>query len=313
MKRNSILILLISFAFSLQSQEYKIPLYKGEIPNSKPSEISERLVVGEYTWLYDVTNPDISVYLPQNKYATGQAVIICPGGGYRLLSYDNYVEGTDVARFFNTIGIAAIVLKYRLPSLATSIEPHKTPLLDAKRALRLVRYNAKKWNINPDKIGIMGFSAGGHLASTLGTHFDNGNSESKDSVEMQSCKPNFMILMYPVISFTDSTLGQSRTRKTLLGDNPSKDLLIYYSNELQVKDDTPPCFIAHAQNDSIVSVRHSILMYEALNKKKISSEMHLLSEGGHGFGLSSSNKHIASWKNSLELWLEKIDNSIKNK
>jgi acetyl esterase/lipase len=291
--------------FWIQGQEFKLQLYDGPVPNSKPSNVKERLVVGEYTWLYDVTNPDISVYLPQSKYATGQAVVICPGGGYRLLSYDNYVEGTDVARFFNTIGVAAIVLKYRLPSPQTSVEPHKSPLMDAKRAMRLVRHNAAKWKINLDKIGIMGFSAGGHLASTLGTHFDNGNVESVDSVERYSCKPNFMILMYPVISFTDSTL-RTRSQKTLLGDNPPKDLLVYYSNELQVKDDTPPCFIAHAQNDSTVSVRHSIIMYEALNRKKIPSELHILTEGGHGFGLNSTNKHIASWKTSLELWLENI-------
>jgi acetyl esterase/lipase len=174
--------------------------------------------------------------------------------------------------------------------------------------MRLVRHNAGKWNINPEKIGVMGFSAGGHLAATLATHFDYGNKSASDSVEWQSCRPNFMILMYPVISFSDTTL-RTNSQKKLLGENPQKDLLIWYSAELQVKEDTPPAFICHAQNDPTVSVEHSILMYEALHKKKIPAELHILPEGGHGFGLAANNDHVYSWTNSLKLWLKSLNNT----
>ena len=174
--------------------------------------------------------------------------------------------------------------------------------MDAQRAMRLVRMNAEKWNIDPNKIGVMGFSAGGHLASTLGTHFDYGNKAATDPTEKQSCRPDFMILMYPVISFTDSCM-HSGSEEALLGKNASADLKTYYSSELQVKDDTPPAFFALADNDTGVPAENSLLMYKALRKHKISAELHILSEGEHGFGLGLNNDHVASWTNSLKLWL----------
>jgi len=281
-----------------------LQLYNDIVPNSKPTTTTEKIEKKEIIWITNVHIPDIAVYLPTIKFATGQAVVICPGGGYGGLAYD--LEGTDIARYLNSIGIAGVVLKYRLPSIETSLEPHKTPLMDAQRAMRLVRFNAAKWNIDPGKIGIMGFSAGGHLASTLGTHFDYGNKASADSIERNSCRPDFMILMYPVISFTDSCL-HSGSRKTLLGNNPDKDLIISYSNELQVKDDTPPAFFVHADDDSGVPVENTLLMYKALRKKKIPAELHILSEGEHGFGLALNNEHVASWSNSLKLWLNSLN------
>ena len=187
----------------LSGQDYSMPLYTGEIPNSKNTGAVEKIVHQDIILVSNVQVPGIAVYLPSKRYATGQAVIICPGGGYWVLAYD--LEGTDIARYLNSIGVAAIVLKYRLPTYGNTIEPYKAPLMDAQRAMRQVRYNASKWNIDPEKIGIMGFSAGGHLASTLGTHFDYGNKASADSIERLSCRPDFMILMYPVISFVDST------------------------------------------------------------------------------------------------------------
>jgi acetyl esterase/lipase len=286
-------------------QEFVMPLYQGKIPNSKPSKVKEELVHGEHTWLYGVTNPSISVYLPQAKYATGQAIIICPGGGYKLLSYDNHIEGTDVARYFNSLGIAAIVLKYRLPLTETSIEPYNAPLMDAQRAMRIVRKNASKWSVNPNEIGIMGFSAGGHLAASLGTHFDYGNPLSKDSIEHESSRPSFMILMYPVISFSRPSL-ESNSRKNLLAGAESEALLKFFSCELQVNEKTPPAFIAHAEDDKVVSIEHSLLMYEALHNANIAAELHILPEGGHGFGLINKNQHIASWKYNLELWLKSL-------
>ncbi len=304
MLKKSILILtlvLCAVCINTYGQEYRVPLYNGRIPNSKVSANTEKTEKSEITWIYDVQVPDIAVYLPTRRFATTLAVIICPGGGYGGLAYD--LEGTDIARYLNSIGVAGIVLKYRLPSSDNNVEPYKSPLMDAQRAMRLVRYNAGKWDINPAKIGIMGFSAGGHLASTLGTHFDYGNKTSTDSVERLSCRPDFMILMYPVISFTDSCMHVG-SRNALLGKNPDKDLTVYFSNELQVKDDSPPAFFVHADNDTGVPVENSLLMYQALRKKKIPAELHILTEGNHGFGLGLNNPHVASWTNSLKLWLE---------
>jgi acetyl esterase/lipase len=297
-------IMLYTYSITSYGQEYRIPLYNGMIPNSRASSTSEKIVKGDITWISDVQIPDIAVYLPTKKFATKQAVIICPGGGYGGLAYD--LEGTDIARYLNSIGVAGIVLKYRLPSYDNSIEPYKSPLMDAQRAMRLARFYAGKWNIDPSKIGIMGFSAGGHLASTLGTHFDYGNKTSADSVERLSCRPDFMILMYPVISFTDSCMHVG-SRNALLGKNPDKDLTVYFSNELQVKDDSPPAFFAHADNDTGVPVENTLLMYKALRNKKIPAELHILTEGEHGFGLGLNNPHVASWTNSLKLWLQWLD------
>jgi len=197
-----VLALLIQ-SFYASAQDYTLPLYAGAIPNSKYTGAQEKVEKKDIIVISNIQTPDIAVYLPSKRFATGQAVIICPGGGYWILAYD--LEGTDIAKYLNSIGVAAIVLKYRLPTYGNCIEPHKAPLMDAQRAMRLVRNNAKEWNIDPAKIGIMGFSAGGHLASTLGTHFDYGNKTAADSVERQSCRPDFMILIYPVIYFVDSS------------------------------------------------------------------------------------------------------------
>jgi len=310
MKRELIILIMIIAAQSIavNGQEYHIPLYKNAIPNSKISGTAEIIEKSDIIIFRNVQVPEISVYLPTKRFATGQCVIICPGGGYGQLSYD--LEGTDIARYFNSIGVAAVVLKYRLPSKDYCIEPHKAPLMDAQRAMRLVRFNAAKWNIDPAKIGIMGFSAGGHLASTLGTHFDYGNKLAADSVERQSCRPDFMILMYPVISFIDSA-KHTGSEKNLLGENPDNDLIINYSNELQVKTDTPPAFFVHADNDKDVPVENTLLMYRALRKKNIPAELHILSEGKHGFGLALDNDHVASWTNNLKLWLKTLDSAGK--
>jgi acetyl esterase/lipase len=278
-----------------------MPLYTGAIPNSKSNGGVEKTEISDIKLISNVQIPDIAVYLPSKRFATGQAVVICPGGGYWVLAYD--LEGTDIARYLNSIGVAAIVLKYRLPTYGNCIEPHKAPLMDAQQAMRLVRHNAAKWNINPSKIGIMGFSAGGHLASTLGTHFDYGNKSASDSVEKESCRPDFMILMYPVISFTDPST-HTGSREALLGKNADPELVKYYSNELQVKEDTPPAFFVHADNDTGVPVENTLLMYKALREKHIPAELHILSEGEHGFGLGVNNQHIASWTGSLKLWLQ---------
>ncbi len=295
-----IVFIMVFSSLLISGQNYVVPLYPGDIPNFKNTGSHEKISSTDIIAISDVQNPDISVYLPSKKFSTGQAVVICPGGGYWILAYD--LEGTDIARYLNSIGVAGIVLKYRLPTYGNVMEPHKAPLMDAQRAMRLVRYNAKKWNIDTTKIGIMGFSAGGHLASTLGTHFDYGNKVSADSIERLSCRPDFMILMYPVITFTDAST-HTGSRDALLGKNPDKNLLAYYSNELQVRKDTPPAFFVHADNDTGVPVENTLLMYRALRANNIPAELHILSEGEHGFGLGIGNDHIASWTNSLKLWL----------
>lgn len=294
--------------FIVDAQEFNIPLYDGAIPNSKSTGQSEKIEKNDIIIISNVQTPDISVYLPAKKFATGQAVIICPGGGYHILAYD--YEGTDIARFFNSIGVAAIVLKYRLPVYGNTIEPHKAPLMDAQRAIRLVRYNSAAWNIDPGKIGIMGFSAGGHLASTAGTHFDYGIKDSTDPVQRISCRPDFMILIYSVISFTDAS-SHSGSREALLGKNADPALVKYYSNELQVREDTPPAFLAHSDEDTGVPTENSILMYKALRDKKISAELHIISEGGHGFGLAVDNDHIGVWTHNLKLWLKWLNKNKK--
>jgi acetyl esterase/lipase len=308
MKLIKLIIALMLINAISSAQDYRLPLYSGAIPNSKSTGQKEKIEKSDITVISNVQVPDIAVFLPTKKFATGQAVVICPGGGYWILAYD--LEGTDIAKYLNSIGIAAIVLKYRLPTYGNVIEPHKVPLMDAQRAMRLVRSNASKWNIDPHKIGIMGFSAGGHLASTLGTHFDYGNPAVTDSVEKLSCRPDFMILMYPVISFTDSSVHKG-SREALLGKNPDPELVKYYSNELQVKEDTPPAFIALADNDTEVPAENSILMYRALRAKRIPAELHIVTEGEHGFGLGIGNDHVAGWTNNLKLWLEWLDKNAR--
>lgn len=295
-----LLLLLMSTSMPLIAQEYRIPLYTGTIPNSKPGNGHELIEKQEITVIRNVQVPELAVYLPTKRFATGQAVVICPGGGYWILAWD--LEGTDIARYLNSIGVAAIVLKYRLPTYGNTLEPHTVPLMDARRAMRLVRLNAPGWNIDPAKIGIMGFSAGGHLASTLGTHFDYGNPAAADSAERMSCRPDFMILLYPVITFTEPSM-HTGSREALLGKDPDPELVKYYSNELQVREDTPPTFLVHADDDTGVPVENSLLLYKALRAKRIPTEMHILSEGGHGFGLGTNNAHVAGWTDNLQRWL----------
>jgi acetyl esterase/lipase len=301
----SLIIVLIFTVCALMAQEFEQPIYTGVIPNSKTTGTKEKIKKENgITLISNVQDPSISVFLPSKRFATGQAIVICPGGGYWVEAYD--LEGTDIAKHLNSIGVAAVVLKYRLPTSGNTIAPNEAPLMDAQRAMRMVRANARNWNIEPDKIGVMGFSAGGHLASTLGTHFDNGNITSKDSIEQQSCRPNFMVLMYPVISFIDSCT-HAGSRFALLGKNQSDELKKYYSNELHVTKDTPPTFIALADDDKTVPAENALLFYKSLRKNNIKAELHIISEGEHGFGLNSNNEHVASWTYNLKLWLNSIN------
>ena len=281
-----------------------MPLYPvNAIPNyQKTTEVEKRDTTGTLRISF-VQQPDIAVYLPTRGIATGQAVVICPGGGYGILAYDK--EGTDFAKWLNSKGIAAIVLKYRLPNSKSNVVPHQSPLLDAKRAVRLVRANAAKWNIKADKVGIMGFSAGGHLASTLGTHFDAGNNAAADSVERFSSRPDFMILAYPVITMSKPYMHVG-SRNNLIGANPGEELANLYSNDLQVTKETPPTFIVHATDDKGVPVENATSFYLALKNNGVPAEMHIYPKGGHGFGLATNMGYLETWTDRLSDWLKSI-------
>lgn len=303
MIKYSFLIILILNTLCL-GQNYRLPLWTNDIPNSqKTNEIEIRDTTNAVRISY-VQNPDISVYLPSKGIATGQAVVICPGGGYRILAYDK--EGTDIAKWLNSKGIAGIVLKYRLPVSKSNIINHKSPLLDAQCAIRLTRYHANKWNIKKDKIGIMGFSAGGHLASSAGTHFDIGDENAVDPVDSISSRPDFMILIYPVITFNE-TFTHNGSRTALIGENPDLALVQYYSNEMQVKKDTPPTFIIHAGDDGAVPVENSLLFYQALKDNGITAELHLYPEGGHGFSLAIGRNYLETWPDRCIDWLKSLN------
>lgn len=297
------LLLFLSFAVQAQFDPITLPLYE-KVPNAKASDEEETVRTDDIALVGKVQEPSIQVFLPSKRNATGQAVVICPGGGYSVLAYD--WEGTDIAKWLNSHGIAAIVLKYRLPSSASQVDPHEAPLMDAQRAMRLTRQHAEKWNIDPAQIGVMGFSAGGHLASTLGTHYDQGNANSQDPVEKFGSRPDFMILGYPVISLKEH-VAHIGSRNNLLGKSPSDGLVDRFSNELQVTEDTPPTFIFHSQDDKGVPVQHSLLFYEALLQANVPVEMHLYPKGGHGYSLGiNAEGTFTQWPATCIQWLSKL-------
>lgn len=282
-----------------------LPLYEGTPPNQKESDLEEILENnGRRHFIRQVITPTIEVRLPSRGNASGHAVVVCPGGGYRGLAYD--WEGIDTANFLNAKGIAAIILKSRLPDEASNIEPRLSPLLDAKRALRLARHNAEKWGYDADKIGIMGYSAGGHLASTLGTQFDEGDSSADDPVERLSSRPDFMILVYPVITMREDYL-HAGSRDNLLGKNPSDELLERYSSETQVTANTPPTLLIHSSDDKGVPVQNSIAFYEACLEHGVETEMHLYPYGGHGYSLGlSQGGRLATWPDRCVDWIREL-------
>ena len=245
----------------------------------------------------DNDKPTISISLPPAEKATGAAVVVCPGGGYGGLAMS--YEGIDVGEWLNSFGVAALVLKYRHKG---SGYEHPAPLQDAQRALRTARARAAEWKLDPHRIGIMGFSAGGHLASSAGTHFDQGKPDATDPIERASCRPDFLILCYPVISFT-TPYTHGGSRKNLLGDNPDAKLVESMSSELQVTAETPPTFLFHTNADTGVPPENSVLFYMALRKAKIPAEMHIYEQGPHGVGLGRKVPAVASWPDLCQAWL----------
>jgi len=274
---------LLTFGIQLKAQE-EIQLYKQGAKES--SGITESESKDQNNFVNNITNARMYAYIAPKEKATGAAVLICPGGGYSGVSSDK--EGSEIAMWFNQIGISAFVLYYRMPN-----GHYQIPLQDAQAALKIIHEGAKKWNIRNNKIGIMGFSAGGHLASTAGTHF-------KSKIQ----RPDFMILAYPVVTMKKE-LTHSGSRTNLLGNNPSEELVNLYSNELQVTKETPPAFIVHAIDDTVVPIANSEQLLKALLDKKVPAELHKYDVGGHGFGMRKNNIPADNWPDLLKDWLKK--------
>ena len=291
----------ISLGISLSafSQKKEIPLWD-KIPDEITSkEYSEKIVTDKNGIAEDVrkvTLPTLTTYFADVEKSNGTSVIICPGGGYGMLAINK--EGFKVAEWLNSLGINAFVLKYRLPSDLIMKNKTVAPLQDAQEAVRLIRRNAAKWKLNPNKIGIMGFSAGGHLAATLSTHYSDKVYIPSDTT---SAKPNFSILIYPVISMQEGVTHQG-SKDNLLGKNADNETTEKYSNEKQITADTPKAFLVHATDDKAVPVENSINYYLALKKEKVPAEMHLYENGGHGFGLGTKGTNV-SWPKTCEKWL----------
>ena len=280
---------------SLFAQEQKpILLYPNGVPNSKkaPATYAEKR---EGYSVSLVTDPTITPYFPEKSKANGTAVIVFPGGGYINLTVT--YEGEDIAKAFNKIGVTAFVVKYRLPSDEIMVDKTIGPLQDAQRAMQIVRERASEWGIKPDKIGIIGFSAGGHLASTLATHFKKAVIANDKNI---SLRPDFAMLIYPVITF--GPFAHTGSRDNLIGKNPSQELIDLYSNEKQITPDTPPCFLIHAEDDDTVPVQNALLFYDALVKNKVKAEIHIFEEGGHGFGMINS-KNKGRWFDWAANWM----------
>lgn len=282
----------IDMAAATPPQMQVFPLYgEDPVPNSKPSPDEE--TGAEEGFIRNVSRPQIHVYLPAKMRATGTSAVVIPGGGYFGLTFD--WEGTQQAQFFVDHGIAAFVVKYRVPSDKTMVDKSIGPLQDAQQAMRFVRQRAGEWNLDPSRVGVIGFSAGGHLASTLSTQFDKAQVPNPDDVDL---RPDFAILIYPVISM-DRDITHAGSREALLGKAPSKKLVRKFSSDLQVTERTPQTLILHATDDPLVDVANSIRYYEALRHAGVPVEMRLFEKGQHGFFLMPRSR----WQSTMIEWL----------
>ena len=261
-------------------QKFEFPLWPNGAPNT--NGIVEQESEARANRPTNITSPTLTVYVAKNS--NGKAIVACPGGGYVHLAMDH--EGHDMAAWFNAQGITYAVLKYRMPN-----EHHEVPLSDALQAIRLVREHAEEWNI--EKVGIMGSSAGGHLASTAATHYTDDS------------RPDFQILFYPVISM-DLSICHKGSRERLIGKTPTDELVQLYSNELKVSAQTPPAFIMHSSDDRVVPVENSLRYYQALVKNKVPASLHCYPTGGHGWGYNDNFKYKRQWTGELEKWLREL-------
>ena len=259
------------------------PLWPNGAPDAKGTEAADK--------------PTLTIFFPSEGKANGSAVVVCPGGGYQFLAEDH--EGKQIGEWYAKHGITAFMLKYRIAPRYR----HPAPLQDAQRAIRTVRARAKDWHIDPKRIGIMGFSAGGHLASTAGTHFDDGKPDATDPVEKASCRPDFLVLCYPVITL-EPPYTHVGSRNNLLGKDAPDDLVKDLSNHLRVTERTPPTFIFHTDEDKAVLPENAILFYMALKKAKVPAELHIYEKGPHGVGLAQKLPAASSWPDRLADWMK---------
>jgi acetyl esterase/lipase len=295
-------VLLAVSGLSHSQEPPVINVWEREFPESKSFAGEEKLIdrgTGETTdiWVGGVSKPTLTVIAPPEFERNGTAMVICPGGAYGGLSFEK--EGTEMAKFLNQYGITCFVLKYRHGG---GPHQHPVPLADVQRAMRVVRSQADEWKVASERIGVLGFSAGGHLASSVGTHFDIGDNKANDIVDKQSCRPDFLVLIYPVISM-DAKITHATSLKNLLGEKPDHALVELTSNDLHVTADTPPTFIAHASDDQAVPVENALRFYRALVEHKVPAELHVFAEGGHGFGMRRKDKPVVEWPNLLVNWL----------
>jgi acetyl esterase/lipase/outer membrane protein assembly factor BamB len=277
-------------------QPKEILLWPADHPANQGNEPA---YAGTIEWMDRITrSPAITPFLPEEDRRGGAAVVICPGGGYAGLAMEK--EGLEVARWMQDRGIAGVVLRYRCGG-GKNQQP--VPLQDAQRAIRTVRASAKQWGVDPHRVGILGFSAGGHLASTAATMFDDGDANADDAVDRQSSRPDFAVLVYPVISMVGPA-AHGGSRRNLLGDNASDELAAKWSSDQRVTDKTPPTFLVHASDDGGVPVKNSLLFYEALVAHKVPAELHVYEVGGHGFGMLRGDRPADKWPEQLEPWLK---------
>lgn len=283
---------------AVNAQTETILLYPGGVPGLKVSQIPEDSQKSDgITRVKDITQPTLTVYRPRHK-TSDASVIICPGGGYGILAIDH--EGYDIAQWFNDRGVTAFVLKYRLPQDELFENAVIRPLQDAQQAIRIVRKNASGFGVSADKTGIMGFSAGGHLASTASTHFNTQVGEITD--QAISVRPDFSILIYPVITFGDVNT-HSGTRDNLVGTNAPAEIIDLYSNEKHVTAETPPVFLI-STSDDFVPAENSILYYQACRNNKVPAEIHIYEKGGHGYALKKNGLGpVETWPDRMEDWL----------
>lgn len=280
----------------------KLALWPGVAPGSEGVTAKEKRVErgnAEVTnaWVGYFSKPELTVYHPTEAKRTGTAVVICPGGGYGGLAIGK--EGHEVAKWFAERGVVGVVLKYRC---GLKEHQHPVPLNDAQRALRIVRSNAEKWQVKKDQVGVMGFSAGGHLASTAGTHHVEGDEQAVDPINRVSSKANFMVLIYPVISMQDDITHRG-SRHNLFGESPTLEMIEEYSNEKQINAETGPTFLVHTGDDGAVPVENSIRFYQALQKNKVPAALHIYGQGGHGYGMRAKDLPVGNWPAQLETWL----------
>ena len=304
--KNGLFIILFIYSYTISfAQQDTIKLWpKGKIPNSVKSEVEEKWIDIDDIYWKEVLDPWVEVFKPAKRFNTGKAVLICPGGGYRHISF--HPAGIDMAKWYNSIGVTAFVLKYRLPHSKAVKVSYTAPLIDAQRAMRIIKYRAKEFGLDSNQIGVQGSSAGGHLASSLSTLYNKQVYHKIDLIDDISAKPSFTVLLFPVITM-DSSFTHLGSRKNLLGELPDQELIEGFSTENHVTAHTSKTILIHSSDDKVVSVKNSLLYYEALINLSVKAEMHIYPYGGHGYALAINKGYLQTWTDRLKDWLFSSD------